>query len=111
MKVKSLFGNKETAQKNNLSLEERYRKLSEGAQLVLSRVADHQESGNVSTRGVYVEHDKAQCKPYETKFVSEVLKSGLVTVHPDSEKGVAFLFLNKDVVDVMESFGDFEYCA
>lgn len=109
MTTTSPFSANKTVLKSNVSLTERYRSLSEQAQEVLSRVAELQEEQEHESVGVYVEHDNSETKPFDTKYVKEVLRSGLVLVDSASEeeKGVEFLLLNQDVVDVMVEFGDF----
>lgn len=62
-------------------------------------------TNKVDSRGVYVEHDNSCSKPFNTKAVKELVKSGLVLVHPESENGTYFLSTNKDVFNAAVSCG------
>lgn len=105
--MKNVFGKATTKTNNNVTLSDAVLALSDKAVDLLVHLADMQESGNLDSRGVYVEYDKSECKPFATKDVNEVLKSGLVAVHEDSVYGTAFLFLNFDVVKVLVELGLF----
>lgn len=74
---------------------------------LLVDVAERLENGNNDSRGVYVEHDNFECKPYSTKTVELAQRYGLATFHSDSEDGVAFMTVHQDLVDVLEQYGLF----
>lgn len=110
----TLFGSNPTVTKNSLSLKENVLSLSEPALQVLQHVAEHLEEAELSLaqlddRGVYTEYDSFDCKPFTTKGFNELVSSGLVSVHPDSEQGVAFLSMNRDVFNVLVNTGNFTF--
>ena len=103
--MKNTFGTETTKLTKNSSLETAVSKLSEQAGDLLSFVLDKLEESELlgknttlDERGVYVEHDSGDCKPFTTKVVKELVKSGLVMAHPESGDGVHFLSTNNDVM-------------
>ena len=82
-----------------------YNSLSDAAHDLLEHVKDTQLDDLYDSRGVYVEHDRHECKPFDSKVVKEVCKSGLVKVHEDSDDfkgGVAFLKVKKKYLNLVE---------
>lgn len=76
-----------------------FNQLSDQAQLLVMFVVEKQDEGFYDERGAYVEHDSFECKPFSSECVTEVVESGLVDVHQDSDDlngGVAFLTVKKD---------------
>lgn len=73
--------------------------------VVYALLPENDFSRATDPRGVYVEHDKQECKPHSTKAVKELLKSGLVTSHEDSGDGVEFLMVNLDVAQAVQETG------
>lgn len=103
--MKNTFGTETTTLTNKSTLETTVSKLSDQASVLLSFVLDKLEESELlgknttlDERGVYVEHDSGDCKPFATKVVKELVKSGLVMVHPESGDGVHFLSTNSDVM-------------
>lgn len=103
----NVFSSEATKLTLNTTVESAVLKLSDSAVDLLVFVAEMQEDADHDERGVYVEFDKGDAKPFSTKDVNTLSKSGLVSVHPDSEDGVSFFLLNQDVVDVLVKYGHF----
>lgn len=111
--MKKVFGNNPTHTPNGFnSLEDAVLALSEDAKELLTFVANLQESGRLDElRGVVVHYEKSESRPFEVVTIKELENSGLVSFHPDSENGKAYMFLNSDIVKILQDLGDYIPCC
>ena len=114
--MSNVFGKKVTKTNNSVTLQDSLLALSDSAMRVLVRVLDQLDDNSfldqetlakTDTRGVYIEHDNYECKPFSTKAVKELLKSGLVQKHAESNDGVSFITVNSDVMFATIEIGEF----
>lgn len=77
---------------------------------LISAVADSgiedATNNDQDSRGAYIEHDRFGCKPYDTKVIDELAKSGLVELHDDSGAGCAFMNItDNDIFVALNTVG------
>lgn len=104
--MKKIFGKQKTILPNNQTIHEQINTLSEEALQVLDYVATRLETGNSDVRGVPVKYEKTQLSAFSYSTIEEIRNSGLVSEHPESVKGIALLFMNKDVIEALKETGN-----
>ncbi len=104
--MKKIFGTQKTILSNGKSIIEQLNTLSEDALQVLDYIATRLESGNHDPRGVPVEYDKTQLSVFTPETIEEIKSSGLVSEHSDSQQGLSFIFMNKDVIVSLTETGN-----
>lgn len=101
------LGTATTIPADNMSLDNVIDNLSDTATELLVFIAEELKTENEGNeRGIYIEHDAHNCKPWNTRDVEDLIECGIVTVHHSSGNGVMLMHCNEDVYDTLVEFGE-----
>lgn len=102
-----ILGGNTTNPADNMSLDNVIDNLSDTATELLCFIAEELKAeDSANDRGIHVEHDAHDCKPWNTRDVEDLMECGIVTVHHSSGNGVMFMHCNEDVYEALVEFGE-----